>query len=136
MRDQVVLIEQFRIGAYTAGGPAWLTEVVAGIIEPDETPEGVARREVIEETGCTALDLLPVNRYLVSPGGSSETIHLFCARVDAAAAGEIRGLTHEHEDIRVRIVTADEAIRLLDDPGIHNATTLIALGWFARQREA
>ena len=51
-RDAVVLIEQFRIGAYAAGLEPWLIEPVAGIVEAGETPEAVARREAIEEAGC------------------------------------------------------------------------------------
>jgi ADP-ribose pyrophosphatase len=134
--DRVVLIEQFRIGAYTAGWQPWLTEVVAGIIDPDESPEQVARRETFEETGCEALDLVHICDYLASPGGTSETISLFCARVDSAAAGEIRGLAHEHEDIRVKVLSADEALALLEHNRLGNAVTIIALAWFARHREA
>src|SRR5688572_30605466 len=50
--DQVLLIEQFRIGAYTAPGMSpWQIEIVAGIIEPDQTPEQAAARETEEEAG-------------------------------------------------------------------------------------
>jgi ADP-ribose pyrophosphatase len=48
-RDAVVLIDQFRIGALSAGFDPWVTEIVAGIIDPGETPEEVASRETTEE---------------------------------------------------------------------------------------
>ena len=77
--DHVVLIEQFRPGAYAAlasdwfDGDAspWLIECVAGIIEKGEDPEDVARRETVEETGCRLGEIIPVCHYLSSPGGTS-----------------------------------------------------------------
>ena len=87
----------------------WLLECVAGIIEEGESPEDVARRETVEEAGCEILDLFPVCHYLASPGGSSESIFVFCARVDASTAGGVFGLAEEHEDIRVRAIAAAQA---------------------------
>ncbi|MCW5618089.1 MAG: NUDIX domain-containing protein, partial [Nitrosomonas sp.] len=48
IRDEVILIEQFRIGALEAPGGPWLTEIIAGIIEAGETPEDVIKRESME----------------------------------------------------------------------------------------
>ena len=48
-RDSVVLIEQFRIGAMDKSSNPWLLELVAGLIDKDEQPEEVARREAVEE---------------------------------------------------------------------------------------
>ena len=48
-RDQVALIRQMRPGALAAGRPTFLWEVIAGIVEPGESPEEVARREAGEE---------------------------------------------------------------------------------------
>lgn len=56
-------------------------------------------------------DLVPICRYLVSPGGTSESIALFCGRVDARTLREgIRGLASEHEDIRVLLVAREETM--------------------------
>src|SRR3984885_13005531 len=49
--DVVILIEQFRVGAFAAGMEPWLIECVAGIIDAGETPEDVARREAVAECG-------------------------------------------------------------------------------------
>lgn len=136
MADAVVLIEQFRVGAYAAGFPCWLTEIVAGIIDEGETPEAVARRETVEEAGCTILDLVPVCRYMASPGGTSESVTLFCGRVDSTGVGGIHGLPDEHEDIRVEVVPWAEARRRLDEDRIGNAVTIIALQWLALHRDA
>ncbi len=134
-RDAVVLIEQFRIGAYTAQLEPWLIETVAGIIEPGEDAEGVVRREAVEEAGCEITDLLPIGTYLMSPGGSSETIAFFCGRVDSAGAGGIHGLDHEGEDIRVVVLTSDEALARLEAGEIINANAVLPLQWLALNRE-
>ncbi len=129
--DRVVLIEQFRIGAYAAGFSPWLIEIVAGIIEADEEPEEVARRETLEETGCAVTELLPVMTYLPAPGGASESVRLFCGRVDATGAGGIHGLKEEHEDIRVIPVPFTEAMARLESGEIKNALGILALHWLA-----
>ncbi|MEI8393738.1 MAG: NUDIX domain-containing protein [Rhodospirillaceae bacterium] len=135
LRDEVVLIEQFRVGALAAGRPPWLLEVVAGIIGPGETEEDVARRETIEETGCIAAEIVKIGNYLVSPGGTSESVTLYCARVEADRAGGIHGLDHEDEDIKVLVMAADKALALLDSEGLDNSAILIALGWLGRNRD-
>lgn len=130
-RDRVVLIEQFRPGAYAAGMEPWLVEIVAGIIEPGETPEAVARREAEEEAGCSLGELLPIGRYLVTPGGSSESVTLFCGRVDSRGAGGIHGLDHEHEDIRVVALDRQEALDRLAAGKVTNLIAAAALQWLA-----
>jgi len=134
VRDAVVLIEQFRIGAYAAGRTAWLTEIVAGIIEQGETAEGVARREAIEEAGLALTDLLPIGEVFVSPGGSTETLALFCGRCDSQGAGGIHGIDHEHEDIRVVVQPFDEAYAGVRSGTIATVPAVIALQWLALNR--
>ena len=51
VRDEVVLIEQFRMGPFVRGDRPWCLEVVAGIIEDGEALEDVVRREAREEAG-------------------------------------------------------------------------------------
>lgn len=133
-RDAVALIEQFRPGALAAGWEPWLVETVAGIVEDGERNEDVARREVREEAGCDIQEMVPITRYLVSPGGTSESMTLFCARVDSRDMGGIFGLDAEHEDIRVIVVPADDAIAMIGGRAA-NSMTIIALQWLALNRE-
>jgi ADP-ribose pyrophosphatase len=133
--DAVVLIEQFRIGALVAGFAPWQIEVVAGIIEENETPEDVARREAKEEAGAVIGELMPIGRYLVSPGGASESVALYCGRVDSRNLGGIHGLPSEDEDIRVEVRPFAEAMALLEAGRIENATSIIALQWLALHRD-
>lgn len=134
-RDAVVLVEQFRIGTVNTAGPHWLLEVVAGIVDTDETPEAVAIREAKEEAGRDVTALEWICDYYPSPGGCSETIGLYCGRVDSAGAGGVHGLADENEDIRVRVLPADAAIAMLDRGALDNAAIIIALHWLARNRD-
>ena len=141
--DTLVLIEQFRIGAFAAcgtpwlpeGSSPWLMEIVAGIIDEGETPEAVARREAVEEAGCEITKLEFVCRFLVTPGVSSEMILLYVGRIDASNVGGIHGLDHEHEDIRVIGAPVSEVFRWLDEGRIINATALVGLQWFRANHE-
>jgi ADP-ribose pyrophosphatase len=134
--DAFVLIEQFRLPAHLAGLRPWQVEIAAGMIEPGEDPQTVARREVEEETGLAVLgELVPIHRYLASPGGSTETVEIFCGRVDSSGAGGIHGLADESEDIRVLVLPYAETMARLAAGDIDNGFTILALYWFAAQRE-
>lgn len=135
LRDEVVLLEQFRIGALQAPGGPWLLEIVAGIIEPGESAVEVVERELQEEAGCGLQALEPICEYLVSPGGTSERISLYCARVDSRGLGGIHGLAEEGEDIRVSVVSYAEALDWLAQGRINSASPIIALQWLQLQRE-
>jgi ADP-ribose pyrophosphatase len=133
--DQIVLLEQFRVGALEFPGGPWLLEIVAGIMDdPAETTEDVARRETVEEAGCALLDLIPICRYLVSPGGTSESITLFCGRVDTSGISGLSGLADEHEDIRLHVVSRSAALDLLRSGRINSAAPIIALQWLELNR--
>jgi ADP-ribose pyrophosphatase len=133
--DAVVFIEQFRTGAYAAGLDPWIVEFVAGIIDEGERPEDVARREAVEESGCQIGELVSIGKYLVSQGGSSETITLFCGRVDSRKISGIHGLNEEGEDIRPFVLPYSEACALLREGRITNLFTLAALQWLVLNRD-
>ncbi|MCK5623208.1 MAG: ADP-ribose diphosphatase [Alphaproteobacteria bacterium] len=135
VRDEVVLIEQFRTGALTAGAEPWLVEIVAGIIEDGETAEDVVRRETVEEAGCEVTDIVPIMDVFTTPGGSSERIAIFCGRVDAQGIGGVHGLADEGEDIRVFTESLDEALARLANGDITNIIAVAALQWLALNRE-
>ena len=126
-RDEVVMIEQFRVGARDDPRGPWLLEIVAGLIEEGETPEAVARREALEEAGCTVLQLLPISTFYVSPAKTSQRTWLYLGRVDASRAGGIHGLAHEGEDIRVACLPSHEAIALVEQGRADSAWPMIAL---------
>jgi ADP-ribose diphosphatase len=136
VRDEVVLVEQFRTGALETQEDPWLLEPVAGIIEAGEAMDEVARRETVEEAGLEILDLEPVCSCFTSPGGSSEILHSYIGRVDTAGAGGLFGLADEGEDIKARVVPFEQALAWLDESRLRVASTLLAMQWLARHREA
>ena len=128
-RRSVVLLEQFRVGALASAKSPWMIEVVAGIVEDDETPQQVVIREAEEEAGQKLTDLIEIGNYFATPGGSTEKLTLYCARVDSTDASGIYGLEDENEDIRVFTMTLTEVEKGLDENIFENATSLIALQW-------
>ncbi|ROL77440.1 NUDIX domain-containing protein [Pseudomonas vranovensis] len=133
-RDEVVLIEQFRVGAIGKVDNPWLIELVAGLIDKDEQPEEVAHREAEEEAGLVFSTLWPMTRYFPSPGGSDEFVHLYLGRCSSVGAGGLHGLEEEGEDIRVKVWAFEDALQAVRDGKIANAATIIALQWLALNR--
>lgn len=126
--ESVVMVEQFRIGAKKLGNN-WLLENPAGYVEADESPEAVAVREVLEETGCEVSNLTHICEFLVSPGISDEMIVLYCGKVDSTSAEGIHGLDDEHEDIRVEVLSLDQAKKELYTGRINSTSTIISMQW-------
>jgi len=136
--DRVALIEQFRLPALAGGLDPVMAECAAGLLEDGENPEEAARRELAEETALVADRMQPLGRYILSQGGCDEVITLFLARARLPEPGHAgtHGLASEHEDIRVLVMDAEDAIAMLDDNRIANATGALCLAQFARRRAA
>ena len=127
--QRVVLIEQFRYPTYK-NGPGWLTEIVAGIVTPGETPEATLRREVREEIGYEIDKLQYIFEFYPSPGASSERIFFYYAEV--TFAGKIApggGIRAEGEDIRVVEYSLDALRDQQIFAHVHDAKTVIGVMW-------
>jgi ADP-ribose pyrophosphatase len=94
--DEVLLIQQYR---HAAGGTIW--EVPAGKLDPGEAPEVCAARELEEETGYRAGEIVSLGSILTTPGFTDERIHLF----------EASGLT-----LATQSLDSDEVIELVPMP--------------------
>lgn len=132
--DSVALIEQFRIGAMHQSPDPWLMEIVAGMIDTEETPEQVAIREAKEEAGLQLTHLQLASHYLASPGASTEEVFIYYAETDLSDVGGYFGLEEEDEDIRLTVVSADTAFTMLDKGVIKNALSIIGLQWLKLKR--
>lgn len=128
--DEVLLIEQFRAGAMATAHP-WQIEIVAGLLEPGESPAELVRREAREEAGVALLELERIMEYLPSSGGSDEITTLFVGHADLSQAGGIHGLPEEGEDIRVNVMSVNQAFAALASGRINNASCILALQWLA-----
>lgn len=129
-RDNVILIEQIRIAAIETQNSPWMLELIAGMIDhEDESVEDVARREAIEEAGITVARCKPIISYLASPGGLTEKLHILVGEVDSSTAKGIHGLAEENEDIKVHVVSRNQAYEWVENGLINNAASIIALQW-------
>lgn len=113
----------------TSVNSPWLYEVVAGMTESGETPKAVILRELLEEAGMMPAELLPICQYFTSPGGTDETLVLFCALGDLTQVHGVHGLPGEHEDIRVLVLPEQDVFDDLYGGRFNNAATLICLQW-------
>ncbi|HDR1344019.1 TPA: ADP-ribose diphosphatase [Pasteurella multocida] len=131
IKDAVVLVEQVRIGAYqpdSAQSP-WLLELIAGMVEEGEKPEEVALRESEEEAGVQVQDLQHCLSVWDSPGGVLERIHLFVGKVDSTTVKGLHGLSEENEDIRVHVVSREQAYQWVNEGKIDNSIAVLGLQW-------
>lgn len=129
VRDELVLLEQFRVGAIRGESTPWMLELVAGVVEAGESDAEVGQREAQEEAGLPVLALEPIACFFPSPGACSEQVRLFVGRVDSSQAGGIHGCDDEGEDILVHAMPRQHALAMLDAGKISNGHTLIALQW-------
>jgi len=126
--DEVLLLEQFRIGPAVRNENPWLIEIVAGIIDEGETAEQAVIRESREESGFVPTRITFLGRYYTTPGACSERIDLFLGLVDKNnQVGEGGGCAEEHEDIRSYWVSRQEALQMLDDGKIGSGAPMLAL---------
>lgn len=124
-RDEYLLVRQVRPPTIRHGEP-WLLEIVAGMIDPGESPDQAAKREVEEEVGYLPKALTPLGSMYGSPGGLGERVYLFLAEVsEAEKTGEGGGL--EDEDIELVWIKPSEAHRMVADDEIRDAKAQIAI---------
>lgn len=133
--DEIVLNQQFRLGAMLAGeeNPHML-ECAAGAIDEGETPDEAARREVLEETGCEVLDLEFIGNAYSSPGCMAEQFHMYVGRIAKAKTG-IYGHEDEGEEILTHLLPFEKVVEMLDNGEITNVNAALMLNWFARHRD-
>ncbi len=130
VKKEIVLIKQFRPGTISKDVDNYLEEIVAGIIDPGESPETAAKRECLEETGCEVKKLIPIQNYFPAPGSSESFYHLFLAEIETFDGEKIMGLKTENEDILAKSYNIDDIKRKLHNKEILNGLALIALQWF------
>ncbi|MEP2715438.1 NUDIX domain-containing protein, partial [Pseudophaeobacter sp.] len=136
IRDQVLLVEQFRAATFIAGEKRpWMWEPVAGLIDPGETAEQAARREAMEEAGVTVSKLEEVSAAYPSSGSSGEFIYIFIGITDLSDINGGGGVAGENEDLRSEILGFDALMQGVDD-GIYQDLPLVTAAlWLSRHRD-
>lgn len=133
--DEVLLNQQFRLGALVAGVEnPFMFECAAGAIDEGETAEDAAKREAFEETGCEVLDLEFVCKAYSSPGCMAEEFHIYIGRIAKAESG-FYGHEHEGEEIKTHLLPWNSVLKMLDQGDFTNITAAMTVNWFARHRE-
>lgn len=132
--QKVILTNQFRYPTYEQG-PGWMSEVVAGVIDENETPEETIRREIEEEIGYKVTDeLTHIATFYVSPGVSSEKIAVYYIEVsNTNHVSKGGGLASENEDIRLEEWTLSDLKQALENGVLNDAKTVIAVQWLQRK---
>ena len=130
IKKKIILIEQFRAGLIDNKKQNIMRELVAGIINKEETPENAAIRECREETGCEVKKIKKIFSYYPAPGGSQSYFHFFLAEIDSFEEQRIVGERKEDEDILANCYSIKEVKKMYDEYKIINGSTIIALQWF------
>lgn len=119
---QLLLVRQYRYAA-----EEWLYEIPAGRLDPQETPEGCARRELAEETGCTAERFEHLYTLYTTPGFTDEKIHIFMA--SGLGRGTPRHESDEH--MEVETVTLSRALEMIREGALKDAKSALGIMYAA-----
>lgn len=131
--QKVVLVEQFRHACIDVADSPWLLEAVAGMIEPNETPEQTAIREAREEAGCEVTELVHIGNYLPTCGVSNEVTYTYCGFIKELPTTTIHGEMSESENTKVHILTykeVEELITFNDSNRVLASNVFVTLQWF------
>ncbi|MCK8463802.1 NUDIX domain-containing protein [Aliiroseovarius sp. S1339] len=137
VRDNVMLVEQFRIGPHMRGDPhPWTLEPIAGRIDAGETPQDSAHREAQEEAGLKLDRLLPLPHHYPSPGSNTEYFYTYVALCDLpdAAAG-IGGVANEAEDIRSHVIPFERLMDLVNSGEAACGPLVLCALWLSLNRD-
>jgi ADP-ribose pyrophosphatase len=123
-QQNVLLVRQFRSGTQRV-----MLEIPAGLLEPGESPEACAIRELQEETGYKPERLEHLGGFYPTPGYTTEYIHLYLASDlrEAKLAGDA------DEFIEVERLPLTQALAMIERGDISDAKTLVALLRLARR---
>ena len=128
-QQKFALIEQFRVGAMDDSDSAWQLEIIAGVLDGDESPESCIRRESLEESGCDIDELQHLFSFYPSAGACSEFFHLYSAHANLPEQGGIFGMPDEGENIQLHLIDYSEIKNLFSNGRLRNAPVIMALQW-------
>ena len=120
---RVLITRQYRHGAGKI-----CTEIPCGMIEPGEAPVEAARRELSEETGCSATDIIPVGRFYPNPATHTNTVHCFLSPSTLLTGIQSQD---ESENIAFEFVPVRSVLEMIEagefSQGLHIASLMLGL---------
>ena len=128
-QQRFALIEQFRVGAIDDPVSPWQLEIIAGVLDGDESPESCIRRESLEESGCKIEELEHLFSFYPSAGACDEIFHLYVAQAELPEQGGIFGMPDEGENIQLHILNYADLNTLFSSNRLRNAPVIMALQW-------
>ena len=131
----LILGTQFRYPTYQ-NGDGWTIEIIAGMVDPGETPEQTLRRELEEEIGLRIETFESLAVFYPSPGGSSEQVYLYYAEVSGEHAKykQTGGLLSHGEDVKAIELSLQDALAKVKAGEIVDAKTIIGIYWLENRR--
>lgn len=135
-QQKFALIEQFRVGAIDDEISPWQLEIIAGVLDGDESPENCIRRESIEESGCELNKIKHLFSFYPSAGACDEIFHLYVAQAALPAEGGVFGMPDEGENIQLHIIDYSDLSLLLKSNRLKNAPVIMALQWLQQHLHA
>ncbi|MEB3755028.1 NUDIX domain-containing protein [Acinetobacter sp. MD2(2019)] len=132
-QQKFALIEQFRVGAIDDPQSPWQLEIIAGVLDGNESPECCIRRETLEEAGCELQEIQHLFSFYPSAGACSELFHLYVADVTLPEHGGIFGLADEGENIQLHLFNYADITLLFQQQRLANAPVIMALQWLQQQ---
>jgi 8-oxo-dGTP pyrophosphatase MutT (NUDIX family) len=117
-KDEVVMVQQYRHGIRSV-----TLEIPGGLVEPDDSPEEAARRELLEETGYREESMISLSAVHPNPAIQNNICHTFLARNVYPTGTQNQD---EREDIEVVVIPLTEIPRLIREGTITHSLVIVA----------
>lgn len=116
---EFVMVRQFRHGL-----DGFTVETPGGMVDPGETPAAAAARELLEETGYRAAEIVPLGGVNPNPALFGNLLHVFLGR-DAVRVADVRN--ESTEETHVELVPPAELPALIRGSQVNHALVIAAL---------
>ena len=119
---QVVMVKQYRHGSREV-----TLEIPGGLLDPGDSPEEAAARELLEETGYQAKDYLKIGVVSPNPAIFSNRCYTFIAQNIKKICDPMPDQT---EDIEVVLVPLSDIPEMIRKGEIDHALVIAAFHWY------